>query len=65
MSTRFTGALVALILLLSLVTVHADENKRVQLKTEIDTLVGNIASELRDVPTDSSTSDLDYTVRYG
>ena len=42
----------------------ADADKRRQLRDEIDRLMQDIASELRDVPGDSSTSDLDRTIDY-
>lgn len=42
----------------------ADESKRRSLRDEIDRLLSDIAGELRDVPSDSSTSDLDRTVDY-
>lgn len=42
----------------------ADADKRRQLRDEIDRLMSDIASELRDVPSDSSTSDLDRTIDY-
>lgn len=44
--------------------VRADESKRRQLREEIERLLSDIASELRDVPGDSSTSDLDRTIDY-
>ena len=43
---------------------HADESRRRQLRDEIDRLLADIASELRDVPGDSSTSDLERTIDY-
>ena len=43
---------------------RADAAKRDSLKREIDTPLSSIASELRDVPSDSSTSDLDRTIDY-
>lgn len=43
---------------------RADESRRRQLRDEIDRLLSDMASELRDVPGDSSTSDLDRTVDY-
>jgi hypothetical protein len=42
----------------------ADADKRRQLRDEIERLLNDMASELRDVPTDSSTSDLDRTIDY-
>lgn len=44
--------------------VQADESKRNSLKSEIERLLQDIAGELRDVPGDSSTSDLERTVGY-
>lgn len=41
---------------------HADASKRAALKQEIEALLTGIASELRDVPSDSGTSDLERTV---
>ncbi|MBE7450685.1 MAG: hypothetical protein HS111_17840 [Kofleriaceae bacterium] len=43
---------------------RADENKKNELKREIESLLSNTASELRDVPGDSSTSDLERTFGY-
>lgn len=42
----------------------ADADKRRQLREQIDSLLSSIASELRDVPGDSSASDLDRTSDY-
>ena len=44
--------------------VRADESSRRRLRDEIERLLADMASELRDVPGDSSTSDLDRTVDY-
>lgn len=41
---------------------HADASKRAALKQEIESLLTGIASELRDVPSDSGTSALERTV---
>ncbi|KAB2911802.1 MAG: hypothetical protein F9K40_00110 [Kofleriaceae bacterium] len=43
---------------------RADENKKNELKRDIESQLSNIASELRDVPGDSSTSDLERTFGY-
>ena len=43
---------------------RADASKRAALRQEIESMLANIASELRDVPGDSSTSDLDRTIDY-
>ena len=42
----------------------ADENKKNELMRDIRSLLANIASELRDVPGDSSSSDLERTFGY-
>lgn len=42
----------------------ADESSRRRLRDEIDRLLSDIASELRDVPGDSGTSDLERTIDY-
>jgi len=44
--------------------VRADESRRRQLRDEIERLLSDMASELREVPGDSSTSDLDRTIDY-
>lgn len=44
--------------------VRADPGKRSQLVGEIERLLSDIAGELRDVPGDSSTSDLERTLEY-
>jgi uncharacterized protein YukE len=56
------GAMAALVWTMGL--ARADSNKRAQLKSEIERLLQDIASELRDVPGDSSTSDLERTIDY-
>lgn len=43
---------------------RADENKKNELRREIEQLLSDTASELRDVPSDSSTSDLERTIDY-
>jgi hypothetical protein len=66
---RFLRALcavmaVAAVIIVALRPLRADESKRRQLRDEIDRLLADIASELRDVPGDSGTSDLERTSDY-
>lgn len=44
--------------------VRADESKREELRREIERLLTDLASELRDVPGDSSPSDVERTLAY-
>lgn len=44
--------------------VRADEFKREELRREIERLLTDLASELRDVPSDSSPSDVERTLVY-
>ena len=66
--TKRNGILISLALgmaaLLPSHAVQADEGKRSSLKSEIERLLQDIAGELRDVPGDSSTSDLERTMSY-
>lgn len=69
MRSRNAGIVVAAIAALVVAPVilpsaRADEASRRQLREAIDRLLSDMASELRDVPGDSSTSDLDRTIDY-
>lgn len=61
----WVGIVVAVVCsIVGVARVEADADKRRQLRDEIERLLSDIASELRDVPGDSSTSDLDRTIDY-
>ena len=55
---------VALALLFTPASSLADASKRRSLREEIDRYLYEMTNELRDVPSDSSTSDLDRTIDY-
>lgn len=58
------GAAVLACLPQQVALVHADEAKREELRREVERLLTDIASELRDVPSDSSPSDVERTLTY-
>lgn len=64
MRRGWVGGLVVLAALVITQPSGADSSKRQQLIDDINRLLSDIAGELRDVPSDSGTSDLDRTVDY-
>jgi hypothetical protein len=64
MKRRWVGGFVVLAVLVITQPSGADSSKRQQLLDDINRLLSDIAGELRDVPSDSGTSDLDRTIDY-